>query len=288
MEQKQIASVLLSDLLPSELPNGLGLRFLRLCGEAFFFMAFALLFPFVLGLMQGAMIALFLVSSSLMGRLRQLMDENRFNIWVLRQNSWKANQLSAVSILGIFFGLFLANILFSLILANIGAGKGLEHFFDFILKTVNLHPDQPLAHRFTSFWGILFNNYVVLITTIILTAVYRAYGLILVLSWNACIWAVLLFYMFRHAWITSKISTIEFLARSLGAMLPHLMLEATAYILAALGALFWSRSSVLYKSDDPRYKSVLKASGTLLVLACIIVLLAGICETTLPPALLSF
>ncbi|TNE47574.1 MAG: hypothetical protein EP343_18625 [Deltaproteobacteria bacterium] len=183
-------SVLLSDLLPTDLPEELPSRFLRLWGEAIFMMLFAFAFPFVLGISQGAMIALFLVSVSLMKRVRQLREENRYNIWIRNYGSWRSNKLSSLSILGIFLGLFTANLMFALVLNVLGSSQQWEGFFHFILKMQHLDANQPLVHRFSSLLNILFNNSVVLITTALLVVVYRAYGLMLVISWNACLWAV--------------------------------------------------------------------------------------------------
>lgn len=283
---KKAGSVLFSDMVPRELPERLPLRFLRLWGETIFMTAFALLFPFVLGFAQGGMLSLFLVSASLMYRIRQLREENAYNIWILHKGGWSSNLLSSISILGIFMGLFTANLLFAWILNKLGSGQQWESFFQFLLKTQHLETGQPLAARFASFWAILFNNGIVLITTMLLVSVYRAYGLMLVISWNACIWAVVLFYLFRQALINTKLSTLSFLMYSGAAMLPHLILEALAYILAALAALFLSQAFSQYSFSDKRFRQVGRAAGTLLVLSFILILWAAFTETTLPPILL--
>ena len=139
MDQKQAGSVFLSDLLPADLPEGLWARFVRLWGEACFMMVFALLVPFILGVAQGAMIALFLVSASLMRRVRQLREENRYNIWIRNLGSFHSNRLSALSIMGIFLGLFTANLLFAWLLHALSSNQQWEQFFDFLLKTEQLN-----------------------------------------------------------------------------------------------------------------------------------------------------
>lgn len=286
MTSQKAGSVLFSDMLPSDLPEGLWARTLRLCGEASFLMVFALLFPFILGIQQGAMIALFLVSASLMRRIRQLRDENSYNIWIRHRGGWPSNLLSAVSILGIFLGLFVANLLFAWLIHVLGSSQQWESFFDFLLRTQHLHANKPLTARFSSLGGILVNNLLVLVTTLLLVVVYRAYGLMLAISWNACIWAVVLFYVFRQALQHTKLSTGSFLLRSVAAILPHLVLEALAYILAALAALFLSQAFSQYKFSDIRFRQVTRAAGTLLILSGAAVVLAALTEIFLPALLL--
>lgn len=281
-------TVVLSEIFPEGLPEDPKRRCVRLFLRATFLMLFAQLFPFVLGIAQGGIIAMFLVSISLMRQVRGLMDENRENIWQKNISSWKANSLSAISVLSLFLGLFLATLIFAFLLKTYGSHNTLQEFYDFILKTAHINHNQPLAERFKSFAGILLNNYAVLLTTVMLSLIYRTYGMVLVISWNACIWAVLIISIFHRAWLTTKVSTFTFVWRSLLAMSPHLLLEALGYIVAALAAVFISTAFVKYAPSDPRFRSVLKATASLLLFALIIIFIGGVTEVFLPSLLLSF
>jgi len=282
-----VKTIMLSELFPSMIPEHLGQRFLQLFLETCFFTLIALLFAYMLGISQGGIIALFLVSASLMRRVRELLDENRDNIWKHKVGGWKANRISAISVLAIFSGLFVTCMVFAILLAKFASMKEVERFFDFILKTQKLH-EGSIVSRFSSFFGILLNNCIVLFTTLLLGFIYRTYGMLLVICWNACIWSVVLLYVFRGAWFSSKMSGWVFLLRSCGAVLPHLILEATAYILAALAAIFLSRGYAKYEVSEKPFKQVFKASMTLLMLAYLTVVIAAVLESTLPRLLLTF
>jgi len=286
MAKKRFSTMMISEWMTEDLSEHMGHRFGHLLSESFMLMLIALLFPFALGLEQGGMIALFLVSASLMRRIQQLLDENRNNIWVKQRGSWRSNRISAMSVLAMFIGLFLANILFASVLVAIGAEQRMKHFFDFVLKTEHLHAGQVLSARFSSFGAILANNYIVLLTTYLLAFLYRAFGMVLVICWNACVWAVVLFSVFRMAWLHTKVSFFSFFGRAVGAMVPHLLLEALAYILAALAAIFLSQGFSKYEATDKRFQLVFRASFWIGLFACLMVLLAAGAEALLPAWLL--
>ncbi len=67
------------------------------------------------------------------------------------------------------------------------------------------------------------------------------------------------------------------------ALLPHLVLEAAAYVLLALAAIFSSQAMASYDWRDARLRSVLRASLALTVLAVATLVTAVVAEAWLVP-----
>ena len=185
MQENEPKLTLLADALPSVIPDAWGKRFMRLALESAIMMLIALYIPFVMGFSQPGFIALFLVSTALTWRVTYLLDENRDNIWVHKRSSWETNGLTAVSALGIFMGLFICSAIF----ANALGETDLKAFFGFTLEAAQVGEDTLLTRNFSAFGSIFLHNLSVLVAISILSFIYRVYGIILALSWNASIWA---------------------------------------------------------------------------------------------------
>jgi uncharacterized membrane protein SpoIIM required for sporulation len=71
------------------------------------------------------------------------------------------------------------------------------------------------------------------------------------------------------------------------AVLPHLVLEASAYVTASLASIFLSRGMFLYAYDDPRLRRVAGAAGRMLGLAVGLLVTAALVESTLPKLVFS-
>ena len=72
------------------------------------------------------------------------------------------------------------------------------------------------------------------------------------------------------------------------AMLPHLVLEATAYVLASLSAIFLSQGLFKYALADPILRSVARAALAIALAAAATLVVAGLLESTLPGLVLSW
>ena len=70
--------------------------------------------------------------------------------------------------------------------------------------------------------------------------------------------------------------------------MPHLVVEAAAYVVGALSAIFLSRGVTLYGVTDPRLRRVLVAVLVLAVFSVVLLLLAGLRETNYAPRILRF
>ena len=70
--------------------------------------------------------------------------------------------------------------------------------------------------------------------------------------------------------------------------MPHLVVEAAAYVVGALSAIFLSRGVTLYGVTDPRLRRVLVAVLVLAVFSVVLLLLAGLREINYAPRILRF
>lgn len=283
---RQAASSLLLELFFFRLSSRLSVRSLQLVGEATALTLAALLFPFVLRLTQGGMIALFLITATLMKRIQFLIDEHRDNIWEHGLTSRRSHWIFASSTISLFLGLFGTVFVFFLVVKGTHGQQPVQRYFDFVFQTGSIDTAQSLNQRIHSLVSLLINNFVVMLTTILLTLVYRTLGLVLILTWNAFVWAVTFAALFSRAWFHTTMNKAHFTLQSIAAVTPHLLMETVAYILAAMGALFLSKALTLYPPSDERFQKTAWASFQLLVVSSLLLGLSCLTEYILPGYLL--
>jgi len=276
-------SNLFSTLLAGELPRQLGLRAPRLLAEGLLFAAMGLYLANAVGIPQSGFFAIFLTAAGLTGRFNQLLDENRDEIYQRATPSLRVNTVTALSVLMLFLGIFAA---FSAAALWWGEDR-LRDAFGFALDSANLGTDSVLTHSFSGLGGMLRHNYVVLATFFALAFVYRAYGALLALSWNACVWAMVLTILVWRGLAATTIAPALYLPAAALAVLPHLLIEAASYVLGALAAIFCSKALLTYRVSEPRFWRVMRAVALLLAAAALGIALGALVETTLPRAALS-
>ena len=237
----------------------------------------------LLGFEQSGIFAIFLTAAAFTHRLDGLLTENRDNIWSTRVSPWKANRLTAISVLSIF----LATTVVFAAAAGFFERQEIYQSFAFVLEAAGFDAKVELHRRFPSILGIIGHNMTVLVTVVALGFIYRSYGALLALVWNASVWGVVITLLLKDAYAKTDVSVVAYVAASLTAFLPHLVLEAFSYILAALAAIFVSRGITKYDLKDERMKKVSQASGLMIFIAALVLMLAGLVEGTVAPYMLS-
>ena len=107
--------------------------------------------------------------------------------------------------------------------------------------------------------GTFQHNSGVLFTVFILSFLYRGYAAVLILSWNACVWGLSLAFMTMHfSQDATGLGTLVIAGQIALAILPHLGLEALAYICVSLSAIKLSKSILWQQNDGPNHRSYLK------------------------------
>jgi hypothetical protein len=201
---------------------------------------------------SGSIVSLFLLTLPLLPTIFALLERNREEVYAPDGSRIKANRDLAGALLILFMAILLAYgaaVLWSgdattdaawyaPLLGNF-AGQGIE--------TVN----------FGNAAGLLQHNAIVFLFVFLLALLYREGGLMLVLGWNASRWGAIFAYMALVAGTERVMPVAEYLAKTAIVVLPHLLLEALAYVLAAMSGVFLSRGLARYPLRSAIFADVL-------------------------------
>jgi hypothetical protein len=133
---------------------------------------------------------------------------------------------------------------------------------------------------FGGFSSLLATNAVVWLGSFLGALLYEHAGMLLVLGWNAARWGMVLSFLARVEGAS--------LAGTLAPALPHLVLEAGAYILAAMAGVFLRRGVARHALGSAAFARVARAVIGLVVLGGAVLAAAAFTEAQLAPRLLTW
>ncbi len=233
----------------------------------------------MLGLEHAGMISVFLVTAALSDRLTLILETNRRDVCVFQRGRWASNKSTAAAVLTLFLGMFAAYASVAYVIGDAGS----QHAFAFTAKLAGLESTNLLEHEFGNLAALLLQNLGVVVAIAFLAFLYRSYGAMLVLAWNACVWGFVFSSLAAEGHRSGVLSgTIASLV-AYTAVLPHLILESGAYILVALAALFASQSLATYEADDPRLRKTAPVVATLMACGLASLLLGAVAEAYFAP-----
>jgi hypothetical protein len=268
------ASTILTGLLDGDRPARDASN-ARIFIEALLFSALSLAIArFVAGENAGV-VSVFLVATALNDRLRAILAQNRDDIHVEKLPPFRVNRTSAAQFFAIFLGMIAAYAGAAVLLGP----EETTRMFRFALEGAHADASTILTRRFGTFTAILGHNTLVLLGFAVLSAVFWTTGALLALAWNASIWATVIAVMVNRALGQSSGAAPIFIAGL--ATLPHLFLEAFAYVLASLAAIFASRGFHKYSVRDPIFRRVVRAALEIGAAAFVLVTLAALAEAYL-------
>lgn len=234
------------------------------------------------GLPEAGTFSVFLAAAALNGRMRRLLDRNREAIWEHGEKPWVANQRTAMSMTAIFLGMGLAFVGFA---AVVGADNVTDSFGATLRPYVGR--GDILTRRFAGeLWPLIAHNLGVMAMLMVLGFVYRTYGALLALGWNAAIWAVVLTVLISRGLDRADLHPLVFSIGAIGAVLPHLILELAGYVVGALAALFSSLAVTRYRVNDPRLWRVLRSAALLTSIGIGLVVVGALVERSFAPWML--
>lgn len=220
-----------------------------------------------LGLRESGVIALFLASAVLTTRFERL----------LMKGTWRAQ---ALDVLMMFLGLFTGFV----VLAVMIDGPELQDAFGFVIQLSHLGDGATIYSRnFGNLQGLLRHNGTVLATVIVLAFVYRAYGAVLILGWNAAVWGLVLTTLVVQSAEQMSGSMYAHALLSAVAVLPHLTLEAIAYVIGAIAAIGMSKGMMWTEAGGVRAAQVLNEAAITLGMAVTFMLLGALAEAYFAP-----
>jgi hypothetical protein len=188
-----------------------------------------------------------LTTVALIFEMNQLLNENREAIWVHRRSSWEANGVLILKIIAIFMGVLLTSLVFQTLWPRIFFLPAAEHGVYF--------QNEPLP--------LFKHNLRVLTVCLLMAVLYRAAGVLLVICWNALNWSMALNLFIGSAAATGARHTWFYAL----AVLPHLVLEAGAYIAAGLSGVFLSKALFKYRLSSGKFFRVSRASVAILAVS---------------------
>lgn len=236
------------DEAPSSLP--------RLMLEAAAFTGIGVFLSQALGMDQPGVISIFLAAGALGSRTKQ----------ILRRSEEPDGHVAVRQLFALFAGTMVAYALTAWVLGPLRT----ERAFDFALAAANAGQDDLLGRSFPEALPLMGHNLAVLGAVVTLSLVYRTYGALLALTWNAAVWGVVLASLVGRALDSEFTGT---LAVALG-VLPHLGLEAWAYVAGALAGARLGRRLTMQE----RFQIPVRALGV----AAAAIVAASLVEATLP------
>jgi hypothetical protein len=273
-------------ILHRKLKSRWDFRFAQLTLEAFGAVLLAFGLCHALQLQSSGLVSMFLASATMRDRMVALLSENRRLIQQDGAPPMVANQRTVMGVLAMFAGTFVGYLLIALYLLP----DRLEQSFDFALRSVVLEPGDSLfdVERFQDILWLLGNNLSVASVIFALAVFYRAYGAVLVLCWNAVVWATALSLLGLGAVEGTQTAPAAVFVVSSLAVVPHLVAEALGYCLSAIAAIFLSLAVSKYPTRDPRFLGTLVSVRQLSLLAFGFLVLGAVLEVSYAPAVLRY
>jgi len=234
---------------------------------------------FVLFPAEASLIGVFLVALAQHRTVETLLTRNRDEIWGRVRTAMEANLRLAISLLVFFLGVLVTYSAATLLVPEARLhdlfGRQLGDFDAISITTV----------VFDDLGGILGHNLLVMLACFLFSLLYRHGGMLLVLAWNASVWGVVFPFIARTAPDRSASASIYFF-KSFVSIFPHLLLEAVGYVLVAMAGVFLSKALQKYEVGSARFNQVTVAVAKLSVLAALTLVLAGVVEACVAPALI--
>ncbi|MDD9954042.1 MAG: stage II sporulation protein M [Candidatus Woesearchaeota archaeon] len=204
-----------------------------------------LLFAANSGIVSVIFVSIFLLpyfSTILKREERQEEQEKNKNFLTLLKDNWDAIQIYIF----IFLGIYLAYMLYSFLAPYLGYDVSRIFREQLSLESVR----GGVTFSFSTFFDILLNNWWVLLACFIVSLV-AGDGAIFFIAWNASTWGTIFGYRAIAASSFDGRSALIALLIIFLVTLPHLLLEGSAYILAAISGGVIS-DEIVQKSEEIR------------------------------------
>jgi hypothetical protein len=209
-------------------------RMLRLIGESSLMGILLIYLSLILGWQDNGVISVFLMAVVFTERFNHLVQENTRLASQGGRSSGQIHRLTALSLLSVFIGIFIAFCAAALWLGE----AGIEQSYGFAFKETGVG-DAAIGQRaFGLFGPLVAHNLAVAFTIALMSVLFRGYGALLTMSWNACLWGLVLTTMILRGLSQSDLDAPVFIGISAIALMPHLITEALAYVLSCLSGVY--------------------------------------------------
>ncbi len=134
------------------------------------------------------------------------------------------------------------------------------------------------AFSITTFNEILTNNFWVLLACFIISLL-TGDGAIFIITWNASLWGTIFGITARNAAFFTQGNQFLYFLTIMVTVMPHVLLEASAYILAAISGGVISKDVLLERFDSDRFWRVFKYNFMLLLVALVFLVAGAVVES---------
>jgi len=226
----------------------------------------------------AGLIAVFLICVGMQDSFVILLECNRKDIWEERLAPYSANAYLTAALVSIFLGCFIG---FSAIAWTLPAD---------VMRTV-FGPQMQLSPlegvnlgnlQFGHFDTLLAHNLGVFALSILISAVFRSGGALLILSWNASVWALSYVHVSRLTILLGEGALLSTAVAVVVGITPHLVIEAAAYVIGTMVGIFTAKAIEKYRLRDPRFGRVIVASVTLVGIGVILLAVGAFIEGRWP------
>jgi len=227
----------------------------------------------------SGLIAVFLVSLSLQDSFSTLLEVNRRDIYEGRLAPYSANAWLVFALVAVFAGCCLA---FSAVAWWLPTSS-LRLVFASQLELSPVHALDLSRLTLGQFEALFLRNLSVFGLCLLVSAVFRSGGALMILAWNASVWAVSYALLSRSTIVVGGAPVATTLLAAAGGITPHLVLEAAAYITAALVGIFVAKAVEKYRFSDARFRRVMRASLLLVLAGGVLLAIGAAAESWWPP-----
>ena len=264
-------------------PNTRDLRLPRLLAEAFCWSAVGIVGGLLVFPEVASLAGVFLMAFAVAPAVDALLERNKEEVWAPGGDPGRANRRLAAALFAVFCGVLTA----FATMVWLSPAEKLDAWFD--LQLGPFVAGHVTEVDFGTFPALLSINVRVLTVCLLFALAYRHGGLLLVLAWNASRWGVIFSYVARKgASDEGAVAGLGVLLRTAAGVLPHLALEALAYILAAMCGVFLSKALAKYEITSSAFAQVGMAVLRLLGIALLLLSAGAAVEAWLAPELIGW
>ncbi len=182
----------------------------------------------------------------------------------------------------LFFGIMLSFSFFSLIWPAIATSK----IFAQQVNVLGWATGQAYAGG-GLFGSLLANNLKVLIFCLLASFVYGS-GAIFIVTWNASVWGTVFALIARESALATGQNPLIYFALTILAVLPHLILEASSYFIAAISGGIVSKAVIREKPFSKRFTQIIEDGLMMFIIAIIVLIIAVYIEANVAGYFVSF
>ncbi len=220
---------------------------------------------------NAPVLAVVLVALGQSSYVQALLDRNRQEVYGGAISARRANLRMARELFGLFLGIYAAYVF----AVSLVAPERLTTVFGGLLA--GFQGARLSDVDFGTFGTLMAKNGAVLMASFLISTLYQHGGILLVLAWNAARWGVVIGSLARAEYNAEGLMG----ALVVAAVLPHLLLEALAYVIAAMGGAFLGRGVLRHKIGTRAFESVGFAVLILLLTSTVVLVLASFLESAL-------